>query len=75
MSKRRMPAPWAVIEKGEAFIVQDATGFALAYVYFAGDRSRGAAAGRMTREEAGAIAINIARLPQLISETKKGKSP
>jgi hypothetical protein len=72
MTKRRMPAPWSVIEKDEAFIVQDANGFPLAYVYFASG-ARIAAANRMTRDEAGAVALNIAKLPQLISESKERK--
>lgn len=32
---RRFPPPWQIEEREEAFIVHDASGQALAYVYFA----------------------------------------
>ena len=48
------------------FIVRDANGQALAYVYFeeAGGR---AAAKLLTRDEARRIAANIAKLPHILS--------
>ena len=35
MTPRRFPPPWQIEEREEAFIVHDASGQALAYVYFA----------------------------------------
>jgi hypothetical protein len=48
------------------FIVRDASGHSLAYVYFEEESGRGAATSLMTRDEARRIAANIAKLPDLL---------
>jgi hypothetical protein len=47
-------------------MVVDATGQALAHVYFEEERGRRAAAKLLTRDEARRIAANIAKLPELL---------
>ncbi len=49
----------------QCFIVRDANGHALAYVYFEDEPGRRAAAKLLTRDEAWRIAANIATLPKL----------
>jgi hypothetical protein len=67
---RRFPSPWSVEEPDskldrQCFIVRDANGQALAYVYFEEEPGRRAATKLMTRDEARRIAANIAKLPEL----------
>jgi hypothetical protein len=66
---RRFPAPWFVDELEECFVIKDASGQPLAYVYFEphpNNESRRAVMNRLTREEARRIAMNIGKLPALL---------
>jgi hypothetical protein len=56
MPSRRFPAPWSVEELAECFIVRDANGQALAYVYCEEEPGRRAAARLLTRDVARRIA-------------------
>jgi hypothetical protein len=60
---RRFPPPWSAEETEACYIVRDANGQALAYVQEPGRR---AVAKLLTRDEAWRIAVNIAKLPELL---------
>jgi hypothetical protein len=62
-SPRRFPPPWSVEETDACYIVRDANGQALAYVYFEEEPGRRSAAHLLTRDEARRIGANIAKLP------------
>lgn len=66
MRRRRFPAPWTVREIPGGFVVEDATGTALAYVYAPDERSRCALPASLSCDEARRIACGIARLPALM---------
>jgi hypothetical protein len=66
-SGRRFPPPWNVIEHIESYEIRDASGFALAYVYFLHPKAvKLVDQKQMTQDQARRIASNIAKLPELL---------
>jgi hypothetical protein len=63
MTERRFPPPWSIDELDECFIVRDANG---GYFYFDDEPHRRAVNKRLTKAEARRIAVNIAKLPELV---------
>jgi hypothetical protein len=68
MTSRRFPPPWSVEPHpgGESFIIRDAKGRALAYVYFEDQTVWQMSMKRLTRDEACRAAVNIAKLRELL---------
>ena len=62
---RRFPPPWSIEERQESFIVKDANGQQLAYLYFEDEPQRQMSMKRLSRDEAFLIAVNIAKLPSV----------
>jgi hypothetical protein len=49
-SPRRFPPPWSIEERTESFIVKDATGQPLTYVYFEDEPTRQRTTKRLSRD-------------------------
>jgi hypothetical protein len=75
MTDRRFPPPWSIEELDECFIVRDADGQALGYFYFDEEQQSPAIDRRLTRDDARRMAVNFAKLPDLVSVRGRGCVP
>jgi hypothetical protein len=66
MTARRLPAPWSAELQPNYYVVRDANGQQIAYVYYSNDPERRSAAKLLSKDEARRIASNIAKLPHLL---------
>jgi hypothetical protein len=66
-SPRRFPPLWSVEELEPSFVVKDSGGQKLTYVYYEEEPGRRSTAKMLTKDEARRIAVNFAKLPQLLS--------
>ena len=60
MTPRRFPPPWVVEVLDACFVVRDADGHALSYIYYESEPGRRSAAKLLSKDEARRIAANVA---------------
>ena len=65
----RFPAPWRIVEIPRGFAVEDAAGQQLAVLYGRSDPNVAGHTGFLTMDEARQIAVDFARLPELLKWT------
>ena len=64
--RRRFPPPWSIEETSACFIVKDSVGQALGYFYYEEEAGRRSAAHLLAKDEARRLAVNFAKLPDLL---------
>ena len=71
VTAHRFRPPWSAEVTPNCFIVRDANGQALSYVYYENEPGRRSAAKLLTKDEARRIAVNIEKLPDLVRKSKR----
>jgi hypothetical protein len=67
-SQSRFPTPWHADKIPGGYVVRDANGQALAYIYSRKNEAEARQAKVLTADEARRVAANIARLPELLGK-------
>ena len=70
MSTGPFAKPWKLVEHKESFVIENAAGQPLCYLYHEDEPGRRDVTRRLTREDARTLAIQIAKLPEILAELR-----
>jgi hypothetical protein len=70
-SPRRFPAPWRADAIPGGYVIRDASGQALAYLYLRENPTEALQAKMLTKDKARRVAVNIARPPELLGKGER----
>jgi hypothetical protein len=65
---RRFPPPWRADKIAGGYVVRDANGQALVWIYSRESEAEAMQAKVLTKDEPRRIAVNVARLPELLGK-------
>jgi hypothetical protein len=68
---RRFPPPWRADRTPHGYVVRDATEQSIAFLYGRATEAEAMQAKVLTMDEARRIAVNIARLPELLGKGER----
>jgi K+/H+ antiporter YhaU regulatory subunit KhtT len=68
---RRFPPAWHADKTPHGYVVRDANGQAIEYIYSRENEAEARQAKVLTKDEARRIAINIAQLPELLGKGER----
>jgi hypothetical protein len=68
MTSRRFPPHWRADKTAGGYVVRDANGQALVWIYSRDSEAEAMQAKVLTKHEARQIAVNVARLPELLGK-------
>jgi hypothetical protein len=71
---RHFPPPWRADRIPGGYVVRDANGQAIAYIYSRENEAEARQAKVLTKDEARRVAINIARLPELLGMGERDRT-
>jgi hypothetical protein len=69
---RRFPSPWHADPMPGGYVVRDANGQSLAYLYSRDNEDEARQAKVLTKDEA---RVNVARLPELLKKAERDQTP
>jgi hypothetical protein len=69
--RRRFRSPWRADPMPGGYVVRDFNGQALAYIYSRDNEAEARQAKVLTKDDARRIAINMARLPELLGKADR----